>query len=87
MELPMWQAVALVFEHVLTESSAHVQPGSKASAKTDGVPITAHADGSHMVLQKSDSSLLAQHGAANAALKLLDELCMMATGEDMPTAP
>ena len=29
---------------------------------------------------RQGSALLAQHGAANAALKLLDDLCMMVTG-------
>ena len=30
--------------------------------------------------QRAGSALLAQQGAANAALRLLDDLCMMATG-------
>lgn len=69
------QAVTLVFEHVLTDSADSAQTApvdASASAKVDS--------SSRAGPIRSDSTLLAEHGAANAALKLLDELCMMATG-------
>lgn len=69
------QAVTLVFEHVGT---------------ADGVGFNAvdgHAQANGHVVREPEgntealgSPVLARHGAANAALKLLDDLCMMATG-------
>lgn len=66
------QAVALVFEHVCT---AHASLDSSAVGSSQG-----NGADSHHVPTRSGSTLLAQQGAANAALKLLDDLCMMATG-------
>ena len=62
--------MALVFEHVgtaLTSSSENGQAVLLPSEQEDGVP-------------RKGGALLAQQGAANAALKLLDDLCMMTTG-------
>ena len=67
------QAVALVFDHVLVEmqqssSSMIAEPASPSGASQPGSakgPETPTARG---------------HGTTNAALKLLDDLCMMATG-------
>ena len=64
------QAVALVFEHV---GSAHASTADGDNDSRD----EAQEEG----LQKKGSAVLAQQGAANAALKLLDDLCMMATGD------
>lgn len=63
----------MVFEHV---GSAHTAPLSSAmngSAESVG---GVHEEG----FRRKGSGVLAQQGAANAALKLLDDLCMMATG-------
>ena len=68
------QAVTLVFEHVSVSMDSMTSPTGQAYTNgfardaTDGQP-----DG-------MSSPKLARHGAANAALKLLDDLCMMATG-------
>lgn len=59
------QAVALVFEHVTT-----VVPMRSSEPDAPGA----------QPLSPRHSGLLAEHGPANAALKLLDDLCMMATG-------
>ena len=59
------QAVALVFEHVLIYH--------------DGEALVM-SDGEDQDSRDSGASVLADHGSANAALKLLDDLCMMATG-------
>lgn len=66
------QAVALVFEHV---GSAHENSNPNGEA---GVKQDLQDEGS----QRKGSAKVAQQGAANAALKLLDDLCMMATGID-----
>lgn len=68
------QAVALVFDHVLVEmhqssSSIAVEPSS---------PIGASEAGS---AKGADTPTARGHGTTNAALKLLDDLCMMATGD------
>lgn len=60
------QAVALVFEHVTTVAPTR-------SSEPD-------PPGAQPPLSPRHSGLLAEHGPANAALKLLDDLCMMATG-------
>lgn len=67
------QAVALVFDHVLVEmqqssSSMTAEPASPAGASESG-----NAKG-------PDTPTARGHGTTNAALKLLDDLCMMATG-------
>lgn len=64
------QAVTLVFEHVLPEG-----PRRNTSEVAEVPP----ANGNRQVPLRTESGLLAEHGSANAALKLLDELCMMAT--------
>lgn len=75
------QVVALVFEHVDIEHSKQAtlcmatprspgSPGSR-SAKSQAGSDTLHSPG---------SGALIEHGPANAALKLLDNLCMMLTG-------
>jgi len=72
------QAVALVFEHV---GSAHeAQPGGadgEVAEPANGGVGEEEGEG----IQRKGSLVLAQQGAANAALKLLDDLCMMATGD------
>ncbi|KAK9811035.1 hypothetical protein WJX73_008056 [Symbiochloris irregularis] len=76
------QAVTLVFEHVLSEGQSHKQiTGSRrpSSASGDGAAGEASVGDRPRRLSKLGSGLLAEQGAANAALKLLDELCMMAT--------
>ena len=59
------QAVALVFQHVTTAGPAR----TPRAAAEGGSPLSPRHSG-----------LLAEHGPANAALKLLDDLCMMVTG-------
>jgi hypothetical protein len=66
------QAVALVFEHVTVAGLPRppkVAPASTSPPGDGGLGTPRH------------SGLLAEHGPANAALKLLDDLCMMATGK------
>jgi len=65
------QAVALVFEHVTVAGLPRPPKVAPASTSPPG-------DGG---LTPRHSGLLAEHGPANAALKLLDDLCMMATGK------
>lgn len=72
----MLQAVALVFDHVLVEMQ---QPSSSVTAEPAS-PIGASEPGS---AKPSDTPTARGHGTTNAALKLLDDLCMMATG-DLP---
>lgn len=68
------QAVALVFEHVGVSLSS-------TAGDTNETPALASPRGSaEEGFQKKGGTVLAQQGAANAALKLLDDLCMMATG-------
>ena len=63
------QAVTLVFEHVLVEGKQEpASDGGDSAAAGQRKPA------------RLGSGLLAEHGAANAALKLLDELCMMVMG-------
>ena len=62
--------MALVFEHVgtaLTSTSENGQAALLESEQEEG-------------FQRKGGAVLAQQGAANAALKLLDDLCMMTTG-------
>ncbi|KAK9834027.1 hypothetical protein WJX81_004391 [Elliptochloris bilobata] len=61
------QAVALVFEHVTTAG-----PVRAAAPAASGAPP----------LSPRNAGLLAEHGPANAALKLLDDLCMMVTANE-----
>ena len=64
------QAVALVFEHVGSAHESTTVNGEsefKEGAQNESLP-------------RKGSAMLAQQGAANAALKLLDDLCMMVTG-------
>lgn len=70
----MLQAVALVFDHVLVEMQ---QPTSSMTAEPAS-PIGASEPGSAKGL---DTPNARGHGTTNAALKLLDDLCMMATGD------
>lgn len=57
--------MALVFEHVTTAVPTRSSEPDPPGAQP---------------LSPRHSGLLAEHGPANAALKLLDDLCMMATG-------
>jgi hypothetical protein len=70
------QAVALVFEHV---GSAHETPQGVLGGEA-AEPSGETAGGDEDGIQRKRYAVLAQQGAANAALKLLDDLCMMATG-------
>ncbi len=64
------QAVALVFEHVRTALTSPPENGQAALLGPE------QEEGP----QRKGPAALAQQGAANAALKLLDDLCMMTTG-------
>lgn len=63
--------MALVFEHVGTSLTSSSENGQAALLGSD------QEEGS----QRKGAAVLAQQGAANAALKLLDDLCMMTTGK------
>lgn len=80
-ELAMPQVVALVFEHVDIEHSRHdvLSVASPRTAQSPGGGSAKSAGGSD-VLASPGSGALIEHGPANAALKLLDNLCMMLTG-------
>lgn len=67
--------MALVFEHVGSAHASLAAAASEAPAQANGV------FSENRSIARSGSALLAQQGAANAALKLLDDLCMMATGD------
>lgn len=67
------QAVALVFEHVGTALTSSPDKGQAAVLESD----------QEQGLQRKGGAVLAQQGAANAALKLLDDLCMMTTGDKL----
>ena len=67
------QAVALVFDHVLVE----MQQSSSSMTAEPAPPIGASEAGS---AKGPETPTARGHGTTNAALKLLDDLCMMATG-------
>lgn len=69
------QAVALVFDHVGSAHAAVEANGGGSPQQANGVASKADA-----AFPRLGPALLAQQGSANAALKLLDDLCMMATG-------
>jgi hypothetical protein len=71
------QAVALVFEHVGSAHETLPEESREDTAELANGGAGEDEDG----FQRKGSAVLAQQGAANAALKLLDDLCMMATGE------
>ena len=78
--------VALVFEHVNIERSR--QDGvcmslPAASSSPDGKSVRSQAGSEG--LHSPGSGALIERGPANAALKLLDDLCMMLTGQ-LPSA-
>jgi hypothetical protein len=77
----MPQVVALVFEHVDIERSRHnvLSVASPRMAQSPRGGPAKPAGGSE-ALASPDSGVLIEHGPANAALKLLDNLCMMLTG-------
>ena len=90
------QAVALVFEHVDVDGAARhsqlARSSAAAAAPSSSSPRAGVAAGGRSPLVSqgslgsvqgspgSASGVLAEHGPANAALKLLDNLCMMLTG-------
>ena len=89
------QAVALVFEHVDVDGAARHSQLARVTAAAPAPPSSPLASsvvggrsplvsqgslGSVQGSPGSASGLLAEHGPANAALKLLDNLCMMLTG-------
>lgn len=76
------QAVTLVFEHVSPSLDSLTLNSADAHAHANG---SRNQAGEHTADAVS-SPVLARHGAANAALKLLDDLCMMATGSPLPTS-
>ena len=70
------QAVALVFDHVLVEME---QMGSSSLLET--VPAPGEPSSARGPETPRGSKSPRGHGTTNAALKLLDDLCMMATGD------
>lgn len=78
---PRVQVVALVFEHVDIERSKQDAP-CMATPRSPGSPgsRSARSQGGSDALHSPGSGALIEHGPANAALKLLDNLCMMLTG-------
>lgn len=70
----MLQAVALVFDHVLVE----MHQSSSSIAAEPASPLGASEPGS---AKGADTPTARGHGTTNAAVKLLDDLCMMATGD------
>lgn len=84
------QAVALVFEHVDLDRAKHgstagSMPGSPTSPAARSTLST--ADSAVTTPRSPNSALLAEHGPDNSALKLLDNLCMMLTGEALASPP
>ncbi|BDA41918.1 Protein MON2 homolog [Coccomyxa sp. Obi] len=84
------QAVALVFEHVDIEGARRgsITGSTPASPKTpmrehrssmEGRSPLSRANSTASAPHSPASTLLAEHGPDNAALKLLDNLCMMIT--------
>ena len=71
------QAVALVFDHVLVEME---QMGSSSLLET-ALPAPSEPSSAKGPETPRGSKSPRGNGTANAALKLLDDLCMMATGE------
>ena len=77
------QAVALVFDHVLTG----MDQSSSGPAAEAALPAVASEPGSAKASDiPRDSKSPRGHGTTNAALKLLDDLCMMATGDALAYA-
>ena len=77
------QAVALVFDHVLIE----MDQSSSSLTPEAALPAAASEPGSAKASDiPRDSKSPRGHGTTNAALKLLDDLCMMATGDALPHA-
>ena len=71
------QAVALVFDHVLVETEQ-----APAGAAAEPVAVGSTEAGSAKASDTPRGSKSPHgHGTTNAALKLLDDLCMMATGD------
>ena len=71
------QAVALVFDHVLVEME---QMGSSSLLET-ALPATSEPSSAKGPETPKGSKSPRGHSTTNAALKLLDDLCMMATGD------
>ncbi len=71
------QAVALVFDHVLVEME---QMGSNSLLET-ALPAPSEPSSAKGPETPRGSKSPRGHGTTNAALKLLDDLCMMATGD------
>ena len=71
------QAVALVFDHVLVEME---QMGSSSLLET-ALPAPSEPSSAKGPETPKASKSPRGHGTTNAALKLLDDLCMMATGD------
>lgn len=71
------QAVALVFDHVLVEME---QMGSSSLIETASPALSEPGSAKGPETPKGSKSPRG-HGTTNAALKLLDDLCMMATGD------
>ena len=71
------QAVALVFDHVLVEME---QMGSSSLLET-ALPAPSEPSSAKGAETPRGSKSPRGHGTTNAALKLLDDLCMMATGD------
>lgn len=69
------QAVALVFDHVLVE----MEQSSDSILSEPASPLPSDSGSSRGTPRGSKSPR--GHGTTNAALKLLDDLCMMATGD------
>lgn len=67
------QAVALVFDHVLVEMQQSLGSMTAEPASPTGASEHGSAKGPETPTARG-------HGTTNAALKLLDDLCMMATG-------
>ena len=71
-----------MFEHVNIERSQQdgvcmSSPAAPSSPEGRSVRSQAGSEGPH----SPSSRALIEHGPANAALKLLDDLCMMLTGQ------
>lgn len=93
------QAVALVFEHVdlsdpgrASSASSHTSPRGSALSAAASSPLPSQGSvgarpGAPPGTPRSSSGMLAEHGPANAALKLLDNLCMMLTGALLRPGP
>ena len=81
MSVNVCQVVALVFEHVDIERSKQ-DAVCMATPRSPGSPgaRSAQSQAGSDTLHSPGSGALIEHGPANAALKLLDNLCMMLTG-------